>query len=63
MKVWITRTWPGADRTAARLKALGIDSLIDPVLAVRSLNVEVDLERVDALAFTSPNGVRPRSGP
>lgn len=57
MKVWITRTWPGADRTAARLKALGIDSLIDPVLAVRSLNVEVDLERVDALAFTSPNGV------
>lgn len=58
MKVWITRTRPGAERTAERLRVLGIDSLIDPVLEVRSLNVSIDLAGVDALAFTSPNGVR-----
>ena len=57
MKVWITRTRPGADRTAARLSALGIESLIDPVLEVRRLDVSIDLDGVDALAFTSPNGV------
>lgn len=57
MKVWITRTRPGADRTAARLKALGIDSLIDPVLEVRPLDVAIGLGGVDALAFTSTNGV------
>lgn len=57
MTVWITRTRPGADRTAARLKAMGIESLIDPILDVRPLNIPLDLDGVDALAFTSPNGV------
>ena len=57
MKVWITRTRPGAERTAERLGALGIESLIDPVLEVRRLDVSIDLDGVDALAFTSPNGV------
>ena len=57
MKVWITRTRPGADQTAARLAVLGIDSLIDPVLEVRPLGVTPDLPGYAALAFTSPNGV------
>lgn len=57
MTVWITRTRPGAVRTAERLSALGIESLIDPVLEVRRLDVSIDLDDVDALAFTSPNGV------
>jgi uroporphyrinogen-III synthase len=57
MRVWITRTRPGADQTAARLAALGIDSLIDPVLEVRALDVRVETSGFDALAFTSPNGV------
>lgn len=57
MRVWITRTRPGADQTAARLAALGIDSLIDPVLEVRALDFRVETSGFDALAFTSPNGV------
>lgn len=57
MTVWITRTRPGADQTAVRLKALGVDSLIDPLLEVRVIDNTFDLRDFDALAFTSPNGV------
>jgi len=57
MKVWITRTQPGAARTAARLAQVGIDSLIDPALQVRPLDASLDLTGFDALAFTSPNAV------
>lgn len=56
MTVWITRTRPGAEATAARLAELGLDSLIDPVLEVRVLPTQVCLDGVDALAFTSRNG-------
>ena len=57
MRVWITRTRPGADQTATRLGALGVDSLIDPVLEVRALGFEIDTSDFETLAFTSPNGV------
>lgn len=57
MTVWITRTRPGANRTAARLKALGLDSLVDPVLEVRPVAADLDLAGYDALAFTNGNGV------
>ncbi len=57
MTVWITRTRPGADQTAERLRALGVVALVDPVLDVRRLDVEVDTRGYQALAFTSPNGV------
>lgn len=57
MTVWITRTRPGADQTAGRLRALGVEVLVDPVLEVRRLDVEVDASGYQALAFTSPNGV------
>lgn len=57
MTVWITRTRPGADQTAARLEALGIRSLVDPLLEVWPLQAVIDLGGFDALAFTSPNGV------
>lgn len=58
-KVWITRAQPGADATAARVRALGCEALVAPLLAVRSLaDVEIDLTGVGALAFTSGNGVR-----
>lgn len=57
MRVWITRTRPGAEATAARLKALGIDGLVDPVLEVRAIAGEIDTAGFDALAFTSLNGV------
>ena len=58
-KIWITRAQPGADSTAERVRALGHEAIIAPLLAVRALqDVQVDLRGVAALAFTSANGVR-----
>ncbi len=58
-KIWITRAQPGAHATAERVRALGHDALIAPLLAVHALpDVQVDLAGVAALAFTSANGVR-----
>jgi uroporphyrinogen-III synthase len=58
-KIWITRAQPGADSTAERVRALGHEAIIAPLLAVRTLHdVQVDLRGVAALAFTSANGVR-----
>jgi uroporphyrinogen-III synthase len=58
-KIWITRAQPGADATAERVRALGHEAVIAPLLAVRALpDVQIDLSGVAALAFTSANGVR-----
>jgi len=58
-RIWITRAQPGADATAERVRALGHEAIIAPLLAVRALDdVQVDLNGVAALAFTSANGVR-----
>lgn len=58
-RIWITRTQPGADATAERVRALGHEALVAPLLAVKTLDdVQVDLAGVSALAFTSANGVR-----
>jgi len=57
--IWITRAQPGADATAERVRALGHDPVVAPLLAVQMLpDVAVDLHGVAALAFTSANGVR-----
>lgn len=54
----MTRTEPGASRTAARLIARGFEPLVAPLLAVRPiLQPAPDLSGIAALAFTSPNGV------
>lgn len=54
----MTRTEPGASRTATRLAARGFEPLIAPVLAIRPiLQPAPDLTGITALAFTSPNGV------
>jgi uroporphyrinogen-III synthase len=58
-KIWITRAQPGADVTAERVRAMGHDALVAPLLEVRLLpEATVDLRGVVALAFTSANGVR-----
>ncbi|TAJ71382.1 MAG: uroporphyrinogen-III synthase [Phenylobacterium sp.] len=58
-RIWITRAQPGADVTAERVRAMGHDAIVAPLLAVRVLpDVSVDLRGVAALAFTSANGVR-----
>jgi uroporphyrinogen-III synthase len=55
--VWITRARPGALATAERVRALGFEALVDPLLAIEFLDAEIDLSHVAALAFTSANGV------
>ena len=58
-RIWITRAQPGADVTAERVRAMGHDAIVAPLLAVRVLpEVNVELHGVAALAFTSANGVR-----
>ena len=58
-RIWITRAQPGADVTAERVRALGHEAIVAPLLAVSPLeDVQVDLAGVAALAFTSANGVR-----
>jgi len=59
IQVWVTRAQPGAEATANRLAALGYRLIVAPVLEVRALgSARIDLTGVDALAFTSANGVR-----
>jgi uroporphyrinogen-III synthase len=58
-RIWITRTQPGAAATAERVRAMGHDALVAPLLAVRRVeDAEIELRGVGALAFTSANGVR-----
>jgi len=58
-KIWITRTQPGAEATADRVRALGHDVIVSPLLDVRPLeDVRLELDGVGALAFTSANAVR-----
>lgn len=55
--VWITRARPGAEATAARVAALGLTPIVDPLLEVSPLVASIDLSEVSDLAFTSANGV------
>jgi len=58
-KIWITRAQPAAGATAERVRAMGHEALVAPLLAVHVLDeVEIELDGVCALAFTSANGVR-----
>jgi uroporphyrinogen-III synthase len=58
MKVWVTRSAPGAFATADRLRDLGHETIVAPVLVVAPLDVRLNLSGVAALAFTSANAVR-----
>lgn len=56
-KIWITRAQPGAEATAERVRALGHEPFVAPLISVRPVAAEIDLSDVSALAFTSANGV------
>ncbi|WOB78562.1 uroporphyrinogen-III synthase [Brevundimonas nasdae] len=57
-RVWITRAEPGAARTADRLRDMGFEAIVAPLLAIKHLTPPVpDLAPFAALAFTSINGV------
>jgi uroporphyrinogen-III synthase len=58
LKLWITRTAPDAHATAERLRAMGHEPIVAPLLEVRIIGgVKPDLKGVGALTFTSRNGV------
>src|SRR5471030_2758840 len=57
-KIWITRAEPGASATAGRVRGLGFEPVVAPLLAVRALgHGPIDLAGAGAIAFTSANGV------
>ena len=59
MTVLVTRGWPGAERTAAGLRRMGINPIVSPVLDINfRARIDVDLADTQALVFTSANGVR-----
>ena len=58
MRLWVTRSQPGAGRTADALRGMGHDPVVQPVLHAEPLEVELDLGRTAALAFTSGQAVR-----
>lgn len=53
MRLWVTRAQPGAEATAERLRALGHEAIVSPLIESAPLPFEADLDGVDALAFTS----------
>jgi uroporphyrinogen-III synthase len=59
MRLWVTRTRPQAEATATRLRRLGHEAVVQPVLEVKPLaNVQIDLAGFAAIAFSSQNGVK-----
>ncbi len=57
-RVWVTRTAPEAEATAARLAALGLTAIVAPVLAARTIaEASIDLAGVEALAFSSGHAI------
>ena len=56
--IWITRARPGALATAERVRGLGFEPVVAPLLNLRALgDGPIDLAGVGAIAFTSPNAV------
>ena len=57
-RVWVTRTGPEADATAKRLAAVGLIAVVAPVLEARPIaGIQIDLDGIDALAFSSGHAV------
>ena len=61
-KVWITRTAPGADRLAHRVREAGFEPVVSPLLMTDpdfpTPDLSSLLDDVAVLAFTSVNGLR-----
>jgi len=58
MKVIVTRPSPEAETFACEVGRIGAEAVLSPVMAIRARSVAVDLNSIEALAFTSSNGVR-----
>lgn len=57
-RIWITRAQPAAEATAERVREMGHEALVAPLIELRPVEAAIDLSGVAALAFTSANGVR-----
>ena len=58
MRIWVTRSQPGAERTADALRGMGHDPVVQPVLHAEPFDADLDLSGTAALAFTSAHAVR-----
>ena len=59
MRALITRPQEDAADLAAALHARGIEPLVEPLLQIKPVpGASIDLDQVQALLFTSANGVR-----
>lgn len=57
-RVAITRALPEAERTAERVRALGAEPVVAPLLTIVPCAYNTNVEGAQALIFTSSNGVR-----
>lgn len=57
-RIWITRAQPAAEATAERVREMGHEPIVAPLIELRPVEAAIDLAGVAALAFTSANGVR-----
>ncbi|MBL8548795.1 MAG: uroporphyrinogen-III synthase [Hyphomonadaceae bacterium] len=58
MRMLVTRASPGAEATAKRIRAQGGEPVLAPLLKVEKRRASVNLAAVQALLFTSTNGVQ-----
>lgn len=58
LRVAVTRATPEAEATAERLRAMGAEPVLAPLLTIAPREFDADLDGVQALLFTSRNGVR-----
>ncbi len=58
LRVAITRALPDAEQTAERVRALGAEPVLAPLLTIIACGYDTNVEGAQALLFTSANGVR-----
>jgi uroporphyrinogen-III synthase len=57
LRVAVTRAPPQAEATAMRLRMLGYEPVLAPLLTIERLSFDTNVDDVQALLFTSANGV------
>jgi uroporphyrinogen-III synthase len=58
VKVWVTRSQPGADRQAAELRGAGHEPVVAPVVRIEATGSAVPAGSFDDLVFISEHAVR-----
>ena len=57
IRLWLTRTQPGAQRQARELAAAGYQTLIEPVLAIEATGAAIPTTGADIVVFLSEHAV------